>query len=420
MPPSRRLVRRRPLTERIKAYLDPLDFLLWLSEELETSDWEQWQKNWAAPLGIGLNLAMIVARSNTGSHTDGYNDVFGEVSTRSMLFGWLVGVATSLLWAATDASQATFMSQLLSLLSFANAAYTFYRRRHYRLFEASIDEAPSTPSAHRVKVESSPMSSSPLRFLSNIISDTAVSRAHPNPQKDVWELSVWDPTPLCLQMFCLFSPGHILVYWLFLPTAATDARPSVTVFKTIALAALLSTQLYFLQSHFSQQSKDAAVIHKEVLHEYDTKFVHPRTQHVMRDVGTQFSGGEDSFDAVEEFYPVTVVNTGFRTNPNPNYMGHVDPDAPRPQDTPRRQIHTKIPPLQTPMDLRTVSSPVGLRPAIRPPQYRASTGSGDGGSLGVYSHAQSPLKKSVSTNFPQNQRLARVQQSPMRRESGRF
>ncbi|SLM40791.1 Protein of unknown function DUF2418 [Lasallia pustulata] len=272
---SPRLIRRQPLADRIKAYLNPLDFLLWLSEELDSSDWDRWQKEWATPIGIGLNVIFMLARANSGAggRRKG-DDVFGEDIGGSGWFSWF----------------AAFIVHLLSLLSFLNAAYTFYRKRHYRLFEQSVDAPPSTPSAHRVRVDSSPLSSSPLRFLQHMIASTAAeARAHPDAARDVWEIAVWDPTPLCLRMFCLFSPGHILVYFLFLPTAPQDPRPSITVVTTIVLAALLSTQLLLLQSSFSQQSKDTSVIQKEVLHEYDTKYVHPRTQPLVRDVGTQYS-----------------------------------------------------------------------------------------------------------------------------------
>lgn len=90
MPASRRLVRRRPLLERIKAYLDPYDFLLWLSEELETSDWDQWQESWGIPFGVGLNLLMLVARANSGSRSSAYDDVFGDSSASAGLLSWLV------------------------------------------------------------------------------------------------------------------------------------------------------------------------------------------------------------------------------------------------------------------------------------------------------------------------------------------
>ena len=74
-----RLVRRRPLLERIKACLDPVEFLLWLSEELESSDWDQGQKEWATPVGILLNAFFLIARANSGYSTPrNGDDVFGD------------------------------------------------------------------------------------------------------------------------------------------------------------------------------------------------------------------------------------------------------------------------------------------------------------------------------------------------------
>lgn len=313
---------------------------------------------------------------------------------------------------------------LLSLFSILNAIYTFQRKRHYRLFESSVDVAPSTPSAHRVRVDSSPVSSSPLRFLSNIIAaTTAESRAHPDATRDVWEVAVWDPLPVCLRLFCLFSPGHVLVYWLFLPTTALDPKPSVTVLTTIVLGQLLSIQLFVLQSNFSQQSKDTAVIHKEVLNEYDTKFVHPRMNPPVRDVGTQYSADptqqdplhphmtNSSSNFVHTYTPVTVLNRGFKTHPNPNYSRHYDPDhASTEARTQHRPAHTTAA-YHTPTYADLGSSPIRRNTtataAMRQPQFRSHAGttatttasSGDGGSLGVYTHANSPLKKAASMNF---------------------
>jgi Protein of unknown function (DUF2418) len=282
------------------------------------------------------------------------------------------------------------------------------------LFEASVDAVPSTPSAHRVRVDSSPISSSPLRFLSNILgADDAQSRAHPDPELDVWELAVWDPLPICLRLFCYFSPGHVFIYWLFLPTAIADPRPSMTIVTAIIVALLLSVQLSTLQFNFSQQSKDSALISKEVLHEYDTKFVHPRTQPFYRDVGTQFSEfashsvtRDEKYNFVETHTPTVVINRGFRTNPNPNYSKHTDPDAvgPRPSyvrgpsSTPTMIQAAQS--LRTPAHLRDSSSPIRPSTALRQPQFRPGqdTQANRGGSLGVYSHADSPLKRNPFCN----------------------
>lgn len=311
-----------------------------------------------------------------------------------------------------------------------NAAYTFYRQRHYRLFESSVDAPQSTPSAHRVRVDSSPIASSPLRFLSNMLArETAEARSHPDGTRDVWEIAVWDPAPISLRMFCLFSPGHILVYWLFLPTAISDPRPSISVIRTIVLAGLLSAQMLLLQSSFSQQSKDASVIHKEVMNEYDTKYVHPRTQPLMRDVGTQYRGTkvftdsvpqhEDEHDSVDVYAPTFIIRRGFHTRPNPNYARYVDPDGSSWRAMSSGSISTGIAPsVHTPAHLRDISSPIRPQPAIRQSLFRA-TGTGDGGSLGVLSHANSPLRKSASASFvgPQGQRERSL--SPAKREGSR-
>ena len=458
-----RLVRRRPLMERIKSYLDPLDFLLWLSEQLDSSDLDQWQKEWATPIGLLLNVVFLIARANSGSRTTRTgDDVFGEDIGYTGWLAWFVSFQRLLgsFVAADMFMKSAFIVHLLSLLSFVNAVYTFYRRRHYRLFETSVDAVPSTPSAHRVRVDSSPLSSSPLRFLSSMLAgDNAEARSHPDATRDVWEIAVWDPTPFSLRMFCLFSPGLVLVYWIFLPTATSNPRPSTTVITTMMLAALVTAQLLLLQTSFSQQSKDAAVISKEVMNEYDTKYVHPRTQSLMRDVGTQFTPSRTSksgtpleahdCDSVDVYPPAFILNRGFRTRPNPNYVKHVDPEGAGYAATPSRGVSTATAvPVQTPAHLRDMSSPIRPQTAIRQPHFRAA-GTGDGGSLGVYSHANSPLRKSASTNFvgPQGQRerslspqkregsplkrssltpmpngqpWGRLQATPARRESGRF
>jgi hypothetical protein len=305
--------------------------------------------------------------------------------------------------------QATVTVHLLTYFSIGNAVYTFTRKRHYRLFESSIDAPQSTPSAHRVRVDSSPVASSPLRFLTSILGDTsAESRAHPDPTRDVWELAVWDPIPICLRLFCFFSPGHVLVYWLFLPTLASDPRPSVTVFTAIILEILLSSQLFLLQSAFSQQEKDSSIIHKEVMNEYDIKYVHPRLNPLVRDVGTQFSGpGSETRPEegeVDTYTPTVILKRGFRPNPNPNYAKHLDPDntgavpgrsfSPTPSFTPAAYTSREPTPF----------TGVTPRPPLRQPQFRQSlsgvvssgTSTSDGGSLGIYSHANSPLKKATS------------------------
>lgn len=86
-----RLVRRRPLLERIRAWLNPLDFLLWLSKEFDSSDWEQWQKDWSKTIGLVLNITFLVARANAGSRSRRRgDDVFGDDDSYTGFTAWLV------------------------------------------------------------------------------------------------------------------------------------------------------------------------------------------------------------------------------------------------------------------------------------------------------------------------------------------
>ncbi|KND87902.1 hypothetical protein TOPH_07469 [Tolypocladium ophioglossoides CBS 100239] len=389
-----RLVRRRPLWERFTTMLNPMDFLLWLSEELETRDWDS--KLVGTQLGLGLNFVFLLARANSGSTSSSNDDIFGEDGSA----GWMSLFVYPLVWG-------------LVAFSSTNAIYTLSRTRKYRMFEANIDVQPSTPSVRRVKVQSSPVSSSPLRYIADLITpESAESRAHPDKNRDVWELAVWDPLPVSIRLFCFFGPGHVLVYLLFLPLAPLDPRPSVTVFNTLAMQVVLSAQLLLLCSRYSQQVKDSTIIQKEVMHEYDTKFVHPRLHPVVRDVGTQMS--EDQPMPAREFVqtgtPTTLIRRAFRAQHNP----HVDSRETTPTGnnsnvmkpqmfTPpaaSRRLESFTPAIAQHSAALRNSLPVGYTPAAAQTTASVPPLAGGGynfaGSMGIYTHNKSPLKKAIS------------------------
>lgn len=410
------------------SYLDPWDWIMWAAEELNSSDWEDFTKSYATPMGLAANLVFVVAKANSGKWKSDVDDVFREAYEGSSgWLRWFLGLIVT----------------ILSSLSFLNAFYTFYKKRHYRLFEQPIETSPATPSAHRVRVDSSPVAASPLRFLQNVLgSESAASRAHPDAARDVWEIALWDPNPLCLRLFCLFSPLHVILYWLNLPVAPLETRPSVKVVITLSIAALLAVQLSYICSSFAQQIKDSAVIHKEVLNEYDIKFVHPALQRPYRDVGIQTittkknnyrdssvgTGGSELHCEVDTYTPTTIIKRGFRTNPNEAYASQYDPDnlvsqphfrpsrsntqTPSRQPAPRaRYTTTSTSTAQPAHDFSSPARPthstsqshtpsVALRDSARPSFRPSNIGAGgDGGSLGVYSHAASPLRKSSNKNF---------------------
>jgi len=189
---------------------------------------------------------------------------------------------------------------------------------------------------------------------------------------------------------------------MFLPTLASDPRPSVTVFTTLLLELLLTIQLNFLQSAFSQQIKDSAIISKEVMSEYDTKFVNPRLHPTVRDVGTQYVDKKEGI--VETYTPTVLLRREFKTHPNQNYAKHLDPDyerSPRKSSTPT-PAYTPAAPFNSLSQMPFTGATT--RHQMRQPQFRpnpsgtmtSGTSMGDGGSLGVYSHPGSPLKKAQS------------------------
>jgi hypothetical protein len=70
-----RLVRRKPLAERVSAMLNPMDYLLWLSEELETRDWNSDMAG--TQLGLGMNFILLLCRANTGKSSSS-DDIFHD------------------------------------------------------------------------------------------------------------------------------------------------------------------------------------------------------------------------------------------------------------------------------------------------------------------------------------------------------
>jgi hypothetical protein len=78
-----RLVRQKPLMERISAMLNPMDYLLWLSEELETRDWNSHVVG--TQLGLGMNFLLLLCRANIGSSGSKGDDIFRDDQSA----GWL-------------------------------------------------------------------------------------------------------------------------------------------------------------------------------------------------------------------------------------------------------------------------------------------------------------------------------------------
>ena len=90
MPPkAQRLVRRRPLSERIQSILNPMEFYLWLSEEIQTFDWDS--KAFGTRFGLAASFVFLLARANSGGR-HAIDDVFGDAPTSS----WVSAIVSDL------------------------------------------------------------------------------------------------------------------------------------------------------------------------------------------------------------------------------------------------------------------------------------------------------------------------------------
>jgi hypothetical protein len=62
--------------------LNPMDFYLWLSEEIQTFNWDS--KTFGTRFGLVANFIFLVARANAGTAREAVDDVFGDAPAN----GW--------------------------------------------------------------------------------------------------------------------------------------------------------------------------------------------------------------------------------------------------------------------------------------------------------------------------------------------
>lgn len=76
------------------AAINPMDFLLWLSEELETRDWDS--ASVGTQMGLAMNFVFLLARANSGSSSPS-DDIFSDETSS----GWLSFLVSSRLLGRT-------------------------------------------------------------------------------------------------------------------------------------------------------------------------------------------------------------------------------------------------------------------------------------------------------------------------------
>lgn len=133
------MVRRAPLSERLRAYLDMWDWILWISEEINGSDWEEFAEGSATTIGIALNVIFMIARSWSGeARPSARDDVFGDFEGRSGT-GWLVWFVSRKVYAYTSiipliVRHPVFLNRL-------HAICAFFRKRRLHLHPNQIVQA---------------------------------------------------------------------------------------------------------------------------------------------------------------------------------------------------------------------------------------------------------------------------------------
>jgi hypothetical protein len=143
------------------------------------------------------------------------------------------------------------------------------------------------------------------------------------------------------------------------------------------------------------------------MHEYDTKFVHPRLHPVVRDVGTQFSEDDALPKNLRKFVqtgtPTTQIQRTFQTHSNP-YTRATEPSHER-ESTPTNVLRPQVftPPTSRRSEMSTpsgIQKSASVRKSLPAGYTTAGTSTGSnpnfGGNMGVHSHRNSPLKKATS------------------------
>ncbi|KAF9099552.1 hypothetical protein BGX23_001193 [Mortierella sp. AD031] len=255
-----RIVKRAPLYKRIVDA--PEDYLMKVENDLRALDWDLLQEGFSWPLAIGLNL--MLASVKLGYWLD---DPLANVpavlkqdrpyySSKSMRPGFATFLAS--------------LQYILVAISFVNATWLFRSKKNYTMLHRSLDERPSSSSAKMVEFQQDESHWS-FRFPGkHIYPFISIFMRGPKPQENkrqVWELSLWNPSILSRNLFCWYSPAQVLI----LAGVTSD-----NFYVFFPLSIFVALQVHLLVSVYQSYVKDKEILFGEVYNEYNTKFVHPK------------------------------------------------------------------------------------------------------------------------------------------------
>ncbi|KAG9070069.1 hypothetical protein KI688_009400 [Linnemannia hyalina] len=239
-----RIVKRAPLHKRI---IDaPEDYLTKVENDLRALDWDLLQEGFSWPLAIGLNVLLTSVKM-------GY---------------WLDDPLANV--PAVLKHDRPYYSPKSMRPGFATLNYTMMHR--------GLDKPPSSSNTKMVEFQQDESHWS-FKFPGKYMyAEFLVQRFYPfisifmrgpkpeENKRQVWELSLWNPSILGRNLFCWYSPAQVLIL-------AFMTADNFYVFFPLSI--VVAVQVHYLVSVYQTYVKDKEILFSEVHNEYNTKFVHP-------------------------------------------------------------------------------------------------------------------------------------------------
>ncbi|KAG0320942.1 hypothetical protein BG000_003391 [Podila horticola] len=259
-PRDSRIYRRQPFLKRMADI--PVDCAVKIQNEFAALDWDALQERISGPLVIGLNGLMVWAKLGYWLE-DPYSD------TPRILKGNQPILRSAGFVPGFSALFGSSIQYILVAISLLNTYWLLTSKKTYTMMDRDYYDPPSSNNARLAELDpqDKPWSEKlPGRLVYPLVAPF-LSKSEPEAKRTVWELSVWNPSVLCLNLFCWFSPAQALV----LVGTTMD-----NLHMTLPIAVAISVQLSYLVHFFQGYVKDRQLIVAEAYREYDNKFVKPR------------------------------------------------------------------------------------------------------------------------------------------------
>ncbi|KAF9896861.1 hypothetical protein BX616_006623 [Lobosporangium transversale] len=274
-----RIVRRAPLYKRI--INGPDDWMMKVGNDIRALDWDMLQEGFSWPLAISLNMLLISVRM-------GYWLDDPLANTPTVLRDDRTYYPKSL--RPTFANILAWLQYILVAISFINTIWLFQSKKNYKMLERDVDERPSASNVKMVEVQQDEAHWSfkfPGKYIYPFISPFMKGSKPQDNKRQVWEMSVWNPSILSRNLFCWYSPAQVLIL-IFM-----DGENFHMFFP---LSIIVALQVHFLVSVYQSYVKDKQILFGEVQREYNAKFVHPRI--FVRKFDKQVSTETDTSDLI--------------------------------------------------------------------------------------------------------------------------